>query len=423
MEDFQPRLRVNFPGSVMQIELDSLEWSQSGRFEVFADGQLLAATPEIPAFRGRAKPVSLPFDGKDRAKWKLVHTNLSGHQSEWNLADHDVEIIRSGVSSITNGGRTIIGWLYSHDLPPVGEYFLEITHVDNYQRRDVFYSVPIQSDRVAGLNLFSIEVSKAVESGHRIDISIPGQQLGQHVIDCIDSTFLSFDERFDALIREKTGDCDTAWLVGNGPSVRLDDLERIPSRDLKVAFNKFFLSYASHSFRPDLTFVVDKGMLEELAVISDRAESTVVFGDRAEPTTAFLAKRLGGLEMPVSQCRLNLFKGQAPFSEGGSVVYTAIQALVAAGFKRIYLYGIDMSFVIDRLEIKGDGLLTRSEGNHFIENYREGSAWFPPNWWNIMQGMVNTRVFCHFSDVSVLNLTRGGLLEVFERGLFEDFVD
>jgi hypothetical protein len=113
--------------------------------------------------------------------------------------------------------------------------------------------------------------------------------------------------------------------------------------------------------------------------------------------------------------------GTVPFSEeafllqaGGTVAYACMQLAVYMGFKEIVLLGIDNTHA---LAVKSNGVVIdrgRSYTDHFTEDYKSADV-FLPRIDFINAAYKSARNYAEQHGISILNATRGGELEVFER--------
>ena len=206
-----------------------------------------------------------------------------------------------------------------------------------------------------------------------------------------------------------------AFVIGNGPSVRLEDLERLQN-EVTFCCNRFHLAYPLIEFRPSHTVIVDSLMLENFgSEIAANCDSDLMVG------SAYLPRNL---KEDFTWIRL---RNRAPFqfnfdltgpvAPGGSVIVVALQAAFYMGIREIYLYGVDHDFSFLRQTVESD--LVSGEGNHFIPNYRSGKPWHPPDVEEIETALATCRRFYEAQSGRILNTTRAEELTVFERASFD----
>ena len=206
-----------------------------------------------------------------------------------------------------------------------------------------------------------------------------------------------------------------AFVIGNGPSVRLEDLERLKN-EVTFCCNRFHLAYPRITFRPDYTVVADARMLQHFGnEIAEGCRGDLIVGSAYMPRhldTDFTWVRLK--QRTPFKCSPDVHHHIAP---GGSVVVVALQMAFYMGIREVYLYGIDHEFSFHR--IPGDSGLVSGDGNHFLPDYRAGQAWYPPEISEIEEALASCRKFYEAHGGQILNATRGGQLSQMERASFD----
>ena len=214
----------------------------------------------------------------------------------------------------------------------------------------------------------------------------------------------------------------TAWLIGNGPSVRTEDLDRIAhSGHLAFGFNRFHLAHDRTCLRPHFTVTGDRQMIEDFGdEIVGRSGGIVFVAHERPPGLAgeyCWVRQIGAFP--------SLFSRDASrhVTPGGSSLYVALQIGHFLGIRRWFLYGADFAFRFDRNSTAADGWRSATgDGNHFIPGYRGGRPWCPPSIENILPSFLAARQLMESEGGFIRNATWGGALEVFERISFDDAV-
>ena len=208
---------------------------------------------------------------------------------------------------------------------------------------------------------------------------------------------------------------EIGYLIGNGPSVRIDDLELLNE---KVTFccNRFHLAYDRMAFRPKYTLASDKQTIEDFGeeIISKSSGIKILIWTE-EP-------KLDGEYLWIrSKYGIGFSDNVYDFVyPGGSTLITAIQIGYFLGIHRFILYGVDHDYKFDKNEISKDIWHSAiGEGNHFIENYRSGNPWCPPQTEMIEQSFKVCDTFLKSRGGWIKNATRGGKLDILERIDFE----
>lgn len=214
-----------------------------------------------------------------------------------------------------------------------------------------------------------------------------------------------------------------AWIIGNGPSVRPEDLAAIPPGDVTFCFNRFHLSYGLSPLRETYVVSADTLMIRDFGQeMIDVSAGLALFC-----VPAAVAGHLSGphVLLPPGDGYLPVFSTDpAHFvSVGGSSVFVALQMAHYMGIRDVALYGIDYSFSMKlRRDPRFPFPVSYEEGNHFIQSYRGAKPWCPPTWRDISAGFLNARTAFEVTGGRVVNATRGGKLETFPRVDFDRLV-
>lgn len=210
---------------------------------------------------------------------------------------------------------------------------------------------------------------------------------------------------------------ETAWLVGNGPSVRLEDLDALNGR-LTFGFNRLYLAYGQTAFRPTYTVTGDGQMIEDFGQeIVDVAGGTVFVVNDTVPDIVgdYIFVRMLPVYPPLFSR-----SPESVVSPGGSSLYMAMQIAYRMGVRRFYIYGADFRFQFGQARSRDKFRIATGDGNHFIPNYRSGKPWCPPSLKDIGSAFLTARLVMEREGGFVRNASRGGALEMFERTPFEE---
>lgn len=217
------------------------------------------------------------------------------------------------------------------------------------------------------------------------------------------------------------------FIIGNGPSLRIEDLERI--KDDTFAVNRIYKIFDKTFWRPAYYFSQDINVLDEIKddipIITDNC--TGVF------LNSYVARKIS----PKFKAKKNLFlffldpTEKFPalpdfaydisqgFYEGYTVTYTCIQMAVYMGYSEIYIMGVDHNYDIDRLL---DGSIVQDAS---VQNYMQGlggNLGFPPQLLKSTLAYRKARQVCDEKGIKICNATRGGKLEEFIRVNFDEIV-
>jgi len=206
-------------------------------------------------------------------------------------------------------------------------------------------------------------------------------------------------------------------VIGNGPSVSLDDLAKINELDcIKIVFNRFHKVYQELPFDPDYTLAIDPRFIDDFFdEIIDFHKGELFLGhhmplERADEYQWFKVKSLEEFVFSDDPIKFT--------SPGGSVVIAALQLASFMGCRDFYLYGIDHSFK----NYSVNSGLAQGDGNHFIDNYRSGKAWYPPETLLIEKAFRESRKVIERNSGSIVNISRKTQLEELPKLGFEEFL-
>ena len=207
------------------------------------------------------------------------------------------------------------------------------------------------------------------------------------------------------------------WLIGNGPSVRTEDLDQIVGQ-CGFCCNRFYMAYDQMKFRPNFTVSCDKQVVEDFGrdIISN-SEGTVVFSTHQNYNlegSVWLPSIDNGSELMFNE------KTLANITPAGGTLFTAIQLGYFLGIRKFYLYGVDHNFKFESVENQDSYRTAQGEDNHFIKDYRSGKKWSPPVMGLVEEAFTKADLFLRKEGGFVVNATRGGKLEVLQRLEFED---
>lgn len=217
----------------------------------------------------------------------------------------------------------------------------------------------------------------------------------------------------ESIRRLKHEDAGRCFIVGNGPSLTVSDLDALVSEDC-FASNQIFRLFGRTAWRPKYYAVQDvHGGIEEEV---DSVESPVVLvgdyywrkiGTSNPNAICYHAKRVYGDKVPFSEDVAT--RGAY---DAFTVTYTLMQFAVYFGYTEIYLLGIDHSYR-NTIRMDGSKVENAQARNHFYED----SASHPvmANIEAMERAYVAAKRYADCHGIKIANATRGGCLEIFER--------
>ena len=218
---------------------------------------------------------------------------------------------------------------------------------------------------------------------------------------------------------------EAAFLIGNGPSLRPEDLTAIYNNRIKsFASNRIYNTYDKTPWRTDYYVSEDAYVLDE---IKDRV-------NLLDCDYKFIPIYLNwDRDIKIKNA---LYFYQSFYKNGsgkkfsdeipheivcrGTVITTCAQIAIYMGFKKLYLIGVDHNF--SRMTDKnGNLIIDKSVKDHYgVEKNADEKTKGIFNIDNATQAFMDLKDFAEERGVEIYNATRGGKLEVFERVNFDD---
>ncbi|MBL63834.1 MAG: hypothetical protein CMI30_10560 [Opitutae bacterium] len=220
------------------------------------------------------------------------------------------------------------------------------------------------------------------------------------------------------------------FVIGNGPSLNFDDLDKIQN-EISIASNKIYLAFKHTKWRPTYFTIADPLVWQKIKhVVPDYFDLAHI------ENTPYLPRE------PNSSIKIRTWKVkgavQNPFLDspgfspnfnsgifnGYSVTYINLQLAVHLGANPIYIIGCDHHYSGEEpLPANSEVVVKENQVNHFIKGYREpGEVVYNAPLDDLTQAYVNARAYADQNNIKIVNTTRGGHLEVFERMNFDDVV-
>lgn len=221
------------------------------------------------------------------------------------------------------------------------------------------------------------------------------------------------------------------FIIGNGPSLKPEDLDRIQG-EITFAANRIYMIFPKTSWRPTFYCVQDENVLLEmekrdLEKTANESQSTFMrmHSFRKIKKNKINIRNLVYIPIWVYQLKSR----SAPFTkkadryiyDGSTVTYMSMQLAAYMGFQEIYLIGVDNNFPY-RMEEDGKVIVNDlNVDSHFYdgaENNRGNDAWKrrSNNYKFVTNSYQSAEDFSRKDGTfRIYNATRGGILEVFER--------
>jgi hypothetical protein len=228
-----------------------------------------------------------------------------------------------------------------------------------------------------------------------------------------------------------------AFVIGNGPSLQMADLERL-NGEITFASNKIFLAFDQIAWRPTYYCVCDEMVAENNAARIRTVESRMFLPWAyrkfycAGPNTVWyeekfenkFATELSAEELERASLHFSRDVGRGVHS-GYTVIYNQLQIAWHMGIREVYLIGIDFSFQVPtarKVDTRfqsadyRNALVSEGERNHFHPDYRPaGETWTMPRLDVMACGYRTARDVFAATGGSVVNASRKSALTVLPR--------
>lgn len=218
------------------------------------------------------------------------------------------------------------------------------------------------------------------------------------------------------------------FVIGNGPSLSLDDLEKLKN-EVTFGCNNIINLFDKTDWRPTCFFCEDSiftqkhfSNKQQISYILDNCKYVMTslrndvyknYGLTFENLYYYLGKRLN-----------DTFEFSEDISKivysAGTTLYSILQFAVYMGFKEIYLLGVDSIF---KKEILKNGKIRINDvKNHMqLMNQEDGKGVYYIDM--IEEAFKYAKKYAKIRGFHIYNATRGGKLEVFKRVNLDDILE
>ncbi|QJB44217.1 6-hydroxymethylpterin diphosphokinase MptE-like protein [Dolichospermum flos-aquae] len=247
-------------------------------------------------------------------------------------------------------------------------------------------------------------------------------------------------ERFEGKIEGKIEEDETyfrhirnkfkgqrGFVIGNGPSLKLEDLEKLNS-EITIASNKIFLAFDQVTWRPSYYTTADLLEWEKVKYLLHHHFDVVHIPNYLSPagsqcpTRWFKHLGLAGEDNAEANERSHIhFSADLSLGAFGGCTVTMenLQLAVHLGLDPIYIIGCDHYYKGEKGS-RDIPINASQEKNHFIKNYREPGEVTNPAMTEIMtKAYYEAYKFSIANSINIFNATRGGFLEIFPRVDFD----
>ncbi len=229
-------------------------------------------------------------------------------------------------------------------------------------------------------------------------------------------------------LHEQIAGHDSWLVVGNGPSLRIEDLEALGGIPA-IASNKINLLFPHTSWRPRLMTIADPLLLHKLGPDHYETVPEVLLPH----THLFMAKtnrKLSWRHIEDDEGYRRYVDGDEAVSPingifvGRTITVANLQLAIWAGAKTIYLIGCDHNYNKEKALKGGSGRVAHESGSdHFDPNYRKPGELVNVAPIDLMdRAYANMRIVAEKHGVEIINITRTSALEAYQRGTVESAI-
>lgn len=235
-----------------------------------------------------------------------------------------------------------------------------------------------------------------------------------------------------------------AFILGNGPSLRISDLDRL-NGEITFASNKIYLAFGQTDWRPTYYTVCDQLVAKYNAVQINQMESTALMPSTLEELNCsfrkgmwyderFENKFISATEESERKSARLFFSRDIRFGVHGgyTVIYHQIQLAYHMGIREIFLIGVDFHFILSdkttedksfASPVYRKALVSQGEVNHFHKEYRKpGEKWSMPRLDLQEHAFRTARLVIEDEGGCLVNASRRTALTGLPRGDFDNIL-
>ena len=215
---------------------------------------------------------------------------------------------------------------------------------------------------------------------------------------------------------EKIHQGKRCFIIGNGPSLSVTDLEKL-EHEITFGVNRIYNIFKSTSWRPTYYCVADKELLlqslDRINVIKSKVKFIgISMLINPDIKSALYFRLIDNNYYPnYPKISSNICKG---IYSASTVTYACLQIAFYMGFKEIYLLGVDHRYSVS---LRADGTIEHNDvKDHFSETDTLANL---PQLDKSTLAYKSAKKYADEHGIKIYNATRGGKLEVFERVDFD----
>lgn len=209
-----------------------------------------------------------------------------------------------------------------------------------------------------------------------------------------------------------------AFIVGNGPSLTVEDLNRIQENgDISFASNHIWKIFGETEWRPTYYASVNDGIpRKQTKTMVDKAEAEYKF---LRTSNYLQLKGLSGNKLFVNVQGKGTIENPK-FAENivkviyamGTTTFVLIELAVYMGCKELYIIGCDNRYSITQTE---DGKVIYNNDKSYFSEADKTARQVPVETWQMELAYEFAKQYADAHGIKIYNAGRGGHLETFER--------
>lgn len=216
---------------------------------------------------------------------------------------------------------------------------------------------------------------------------------------------------------------ERCWIIGNGPSLCAEDLEKICG-EFAFAANRIYFIFDKTTWRPSFYMCQDpraiQNVIDDECAEKKELEKSEIFASKILKNQL---NRITGRAILYRLCKsknpndIQISKNLPVYVvEGLSVTYSMIQFAIYMGFSEICLLGVDHN--------QNTANAKNAESLHFDKRYKIELNSFPTmsEYEYLTACFQKAQEECSAKGIAIYNATRGGCLEAFERRSLEQIL-
>ncbi len=212
------------------------------------------------------------------------------------------------------------------------------------------------------------------------------------------------------------------FIVCNGPSLKVEDLERIHENgDFSFASNKIDKIFPQTAWRPSFYTIMDETYQYTMLETMKKVPADIKFFRR---NSYSVTRKAGGNCVWLNADGDRALLENPKFAEDctdvvytiATVTYTMFELAVHMGFRELYIIGCDNSYGIEK---RKDGTIVKHGTASYFAGSDEKSDKIAGATWEMNVAYEYARKYADAHGIKIMNATRGGHLEAFERVDFD----